>query len=159
MPKKSAQLDIFEEFFSFDKTLLERSFYLFGIFATLLVFLSLFTFFLYFLAESTEPPVLVKIENTTDSSITITWTTNQLTKGLVIYTPAKTPKILRPIALLSLPINNRVYDQNQTLSTFHSVTLTNLYPNTPYLYRISTGLHTYKIDANGKLLPAIKTAP
>lgn len=158
--KKSAQrtnLDLLEGIFTKEETVYSRSFYFFGTFALLLVFFSFLTFFLYFLNEPTQPPEDVLITDVTPTSVTITWKTEKETRGLVIYTPATTPKLLRPIALLSLPINNRVFEKPYAPTKYHKVTLEGLYPNTAYLYRISTGLHTYKIDTGGKLLPAIKT--
>lgn len=162
MIKKSAPthyLNIFEGIFSCDKILYSRCFYFFGLLAWSVVILAFFSFFLYFLAEPTQPPEEVKITNITDQSVTITWKTTKKTKGLVTFTQATTPRLLRPVSLLSLPSNNRTSDQFNGLSNLHSVTLTKLSPNTPYLYRISTGLHTYKIDLDSKILPGVLTAP
>lgn len=160
MIKKEKNLgSIWEEIFTKDKVLYSRLFYTGGIFAAFLIFFAFLSFFLYFLAEETEPPKNVRITNISENSLTITWQTEKKTKGLVIYAPSETPKILRPIALLSLPSNQRVYDDFPNPSKYHSVTLKKLKPNSYYLYRISTGLRTYKIDNNNNLLPAIKTAP
>lgn len=156
--RKTKYLNIFEGIFSKDKILYSRCFYFFGLLAWSIVILAFFSFFLYFLAEPTQPPEEVKVTNITDQSVTITWKTTKKTKGLVTFTQATTPRLLRPVSLLSLPSNNRAFDQFSGLSNLHSVTLTKLSGNTPYLYRISTGLHTYKIDLDSKILPPVVTA-
>lgn len=129
-----------------------------GLFVTTLVGLLIVIFF----PAPAVPPQNLRITNVTDSSLSISWTTGKPVKSQVIFSLQEN-RILRSLQLsplypLFLKKENIVQNEIASLSYTHHVTLKNLKPNSSYYYRIVSNNKILKVDANGKILPDIKTA-
>ncbi|HNP89275.1 MAG: Fibronectin type III domain protein [Microgenomates group bacterium ADurb.Bin219] len=110
----------------------------------------------------TVSPQNLRISNVTDSSLSISWTTDKPVRSQVIFSQQEN-RILRSLQLSFLyPLLLEKYNiaQNEITnpSYTHHVTLKNLKPNSSYYYRIVSNNKVLKTDANGKILPDIKTA-
>jgi acid phosphatase type 7 len=94
-----------------------------------------------------KPPESLKIvwgpylQNLTPTSVTIMWTAQEPTEGLVEFEPGE-PKLphKRPHAPAPLPLPKKDFAQRKVspLSKDHEVTLTNLTPGQVYSYRVTS---------------------
>lgn len=100
--------------------------------------------------EPTSPPKDVKITNLTDSGVSISWTTEKQTRGIVYFAEREGRLWSNPLAPY---LGARLaFDDHGVYSRLHHVTLQNLDPEKDYKFFISTGLHVYT-----RSLPDFKT--
>lgn len=109
------------------------------------------------------PPQDVRVTNITDSTITVSWTTTEPTRGWLIYNQQPN-RFLRKLQFvcLGIPILSpycfrAAYDEVPTPSYNHQVTLKKLAADSSYYYRIVSDQHSYKSDKNKHVLPDIQT--
>lgn len=95
-------------------------------------------------ASGDTTPKNVRVSNITDSSFSVSWTTDANTSGFVNYGENQNS------------ISQIVEDQNSTTSFTHSVNLTNLKPQAQYFFKINSGGNSY--DNSGTAWQ-IKTGP
>lgn len=95
-------------------------------------------------AKSQNPPRDVKVSNITDSSFTITWTTQEKTSSSISWGKDKNS------------LNQVIAEETKIDSYTHSATIRNLEPSTTYYFKIKSGENLYD---NNKLPWEAKTAP
>ena len=103
-----------------------------------------------FLKASPEiAPAQMSVTNISDTSLTISWTTQKETSGFIKYGETTSPD------LTLADDRDQLTGQTGSFST-HYITLANLKPNTSYYYQIGSGGRSF--DNEGKPYEA-KTAP
>jgi len=111
--------------------------------------------------RSSLPPSQIKVANISDQSLSIAWTTSQPTSGGLLLSTQEN-RLARAwefFACQNFSLGCHViFDEISNPSMTHYVFLRNLSPETAYYYRLISGGDFWKYDADGALLPAIKTA-
>ncbi len=107
------------------------------------------------------PPSQIKIANISDQSLSVAWVTTKPGNGRLILSTQKN-RFARAWEFFSCKNFGLkchiIFDEITNPSTTHYVFLRNLLPNTAYYYRLVSGNDFWKVDAEGRLLPSIKTA-
>lgn len=109
--------------------------------------------YLYF-TEPTASPENVRISNITDSSASVSWTTEKPTHAFVFWSQKDWP--------LVLPYFWRFFttgaaDEVESLSTVHHVTVSGLEPQQSYRFLITTGVRAYYSQTGGQGFPLLTT--
>ncbi len=103
----------------------------------------------------------VKVANVTDSSLSITWLTDQPTQGSVAIS-AQSNRLLRFLEFFfcqHFGAKCQLFpDEIAGAGSTHFAALKNLEPETSYYYRLAANGYFLKYDRQGEILPAIKTA-
>lgn len=118
----------------------------------LLVDLAIFT-------EPASKPVNVLISNLTDRQVTVSWTTEKSTKGTILISENNQFPAVLAFAKKAEKYNEEKESLRPGSYTAHSVTLTDLKPNTTYDYRIYQGFKAAYQDSfqTGPTLDTILT--
>ena len=87
-------------------------------------------------------PEGIKITNITDRSLTISWITKRPIKGYILYGKRKWQVVMPVLNFLTA---KRVADDHRKTETVHHVTLKNLEPETPYYFKIISGIRQYDL--------------
>lgn len=116
--------------------------------------------FISFVSLPSLPPSEVKITNITDSSLAISWVTDEPTRGGVVLS-TQPNRILRSLEFFLCEYFSfdclTFLDKIDKPSDNCYVFLNNLQPESSYYYRIVSGGRFWKNDKEGGILPSLKT--
>lgn len=114
------------------------------------------------MTRSIVPPKEIIVGNITDSSLTVSWTTDKPSSGGIFLNSQENP-LLRGLGFFLCEFFsyrcNFINDDTPKASTTHFINIGNLTPETPYYYRIVSSGRLFKTDAGNNVLPSLITGP